>query len=247
MVAIAPSRINFVLMDIVWRAIWLVVILAVTVAAVFWFGARIGSLQWQGPDLGPANPMIMLVAMQEIWNLFSGALFWSIGGIFVLAVLLWLILEAYFRGGAQQFWLFLASAASRVTIIGTAIFLLVVLASMDGSGSALVGGGVALLALGFAIVVAETLIRCDAVELWGTHLSRIATVIGVTFFIEVVSFILLTAVSAALLLRSSQITELLVALIFSAAALGLWSILHSYLLIRRLSAIDIMRRDVRGV
>ena len=243
----SSSYLQFLLIDLVWRGTWLILTLLAILGVVIGFGAEFGSFEWQGPDLAVSRPIIFLMAGQQLWNSYSGSLLLAIAGVTLLTVVLWLTLEAFFRGGRKNFWIFLGSSASRVAILGTSSILLGYLAYRDQSRWAWLGALVILFGIALILAIAETLIRRDAVELWATDLFKVAAAIGLSLTFEVLTLSCLAAVSAALILSASRIPEFLVALVFTVVSLGIWSVFHSYLLVVRFSTVDIMRRDVRGV
>jgi hypothetical protein len=243
-----PSiRLGFILTDIVWRGIWAILTLGLLALAVVWLSLEISSLEWQGPDLTVANPIILVTAIQQLWQMYSPTLFWTAILLAFIAAALWLTLEAYFRGGREQFWTFLGSAACRLAILTTAAFLLTGLSYIDSGRWMILLGACVMFGVALLVVIAETLIRRDAVELWGADLFGVLAVIGGSFVVEVLSLAIFLGASMALILSSSRISEIALALSVSVMGGIIWSIFHSYLLAVRLSTIDIMRRDVRGV
>ena len=248
---LAHQRLNLILIDIVWRGIWFALMSVALAGLAIWLGNELRSFEWQGPDLAVPRPILLLVAARQFWEAYSGTLLVAAMGFAILATVLWLVLEAYFRGGREHFWIFIGSSASRLTILATASLLLGFLAYRDESRWALAVALVILFSLALMVVILETLIRLDAIELWATDLFAVTTSIGLSFVFEVLTLVLLTAVSGSLILSSSRLGEFAVALIFSALAFGIWSVFHSYLLVLRFSTVDIMRRslekNVRGV
>jgi hypothetical protein len=90
----------------------------------------------------------------------------------------------------------------------------------------------------------DTLFRSDAVELLGTDLIRVTLLIGI-----LVSFEMLVGASCAVILIAGflHVTRLVNAIVMlgaSGACLVFLSLLHSYLLVVRFSAVDIMRGNV---
>ena len=249
--SLTHQRLNLILIDIVWRGIWLVLIGLGLLSLALWLGNELRSFEWQGPDLAVPRPIILLMAARQLWDAYAGSLL-AVALVFaVAATVLWLVLEAYFRGGREHFWIFVGSSASRLTILAAASFFLGLLAFRDESRWALAVALIILFSLALMVVILETLIRLDAIELWATDLFTVTATIGIPFVFELLTLALLTVVSGSLILSSSRLAEFSLALIFSAVAFGIWSVFHSYLLVLRFSTVDIMRRslekNVRGV
>lgn len=98
------------------------------------------------------------------------------------------------------------------------------------------------LSLAFCLSVIETLIRAGAIELAGTDLIRVTGLLGI-----LMSFELTIAASLGLLLfagflNAARLTDALVMLGVTGLAVVFLTILHSYLLLVRFSAIAVMRQ-----
>jgi hypothetical protein len=241
---LAHQRLNLVLIDVLWRGIWLGASLVLITVAAVWLGVQLSTLEWQGPDLAASQPIIFLYAAQQLWTAYSTALFFGAAGFAAVSTTLWLVLEAYFRGGREHFWIFAGSSLARIAILAAAALLLGLLSSRDRSWGVFFITIVIFMALALVIVVAETLVRKDAVELWATDLFTVFAAIATSLAFEGFSLMVVVLMSGALILASSRLVELAVALLVSAFAFGIWSVFHSYLLVVRFAAVDIMRRNV---
>jgi hypothetical protein len=202
---------------------------------------QMGSLEWQGPDLGESNPIIVLAALRQFWNSYGGSVLAAFGLLLLVMVILWIALEALFRGGRQGMWLYAGTAAARTALLGGTAGIFMMLAIRDGSGGTLFIGGVVMIALWLIVGVFETVLRRDAVDLLATSLLPLSAVVGSLRLAEgVLGFILLGSVASALL----QTTELALTGMFAAFVMVFWMVIQSYLVAVRYSAIDIMRRNV---
>jgi hypothetical protein len=205
--------------------------------------AQLGSLQWEGPDLGPSNPMIALAALRQLWDTYGTLVLAAFGLLFLVLVLLWIALESFFRGGSKGFWTYLGTGVARTALlIGTAV-MFIMLSVHDESGGTLLIGFAVMPALWSIVGLMEALVRRDAVELLATDLLTLVAVVGCLRLLEGTLGLLLLGSAAVAFLESSKIV---LAGLFAAIVVLLWMIAHSYLVAVRYSAIDIMRRNVVG-
>jgi len=101
-----------------------------------------------------------------------------------------------------------------------------------------------LAALGFLLTTLETLVRSDAIELLGTDLFRVAGLIGILLLFETMisgSCALMVGVG---FLSVSGWRDALLMLGTAAVGMAFMTVLHSYLLVVRFSAVVIMRQNV---
>jgi hypothetical protein len=187
------------------------------------------------------------MALQQFWVRYRFDLLLAMAGLFVWTMGLWIFLEAYFRGGSGRFWVFAGSSVARLAILSSSAILLGTIAYRGRAGGTYIVGILVFLALAFLVTIAETLIRQDAVELWGSNLAATAAVMGVCFTFEALTLAVAGSITAALMLTASRPVEFAAAGLLAVVLLMIWSVFHSYLLVVRYSTIDIMRQDVRGV
>jgi len=205
------------------------------------FLSQIRSMRWNGPDLGPSNPIIALAALRQFWNSYGVFFIIAFGLLLVGLVILWIALEALFRGGWRKLWLYAGTGAARTSLLLGTVGIFLMLSTGDDARGIVFIGGVVLLGMWLLVGVLETLVRRDAVDLLATSLLPLSAVMGCLRLTEAsLAFVLLG--SAAVSLRQSQQTG--VAVLFSALVVMVWMIVHSYLVAARYSAIDIMRRNV---
>ena len=205
--------------------------------------AQLGSMEWQGPDLGASNPIIVLAALQEFWNSYGALLIAGFGFLLLTWAALWIVLEALFRGGWKGLWIYMGTGVARTALLlGTAAIFLM-LSSGDESDGTLAIGAVVVSGMWFMVGLLETVVRRNAVDLLATSLLPLSAVIGWLRLVEgVLAFILLGSAAIAL----AGAAEIALSGVFAAFVLFFWMIVHSYLVAVRYSAIDIMRRDVVG-
>jgi len=241
--ALAPSnqQFKFIILDCIWRFLWLLG----SAAATFILGAgvmsRVRSINWEGPDLGTSNPILAFVALEQFWNRYGAFLITAFGLLLLALVILWIGLEALFRGGFKKLWLYAGTGAARAALVlGTAGIFLMLSLGDDGAGILFIGA-VVVLGMWLLVGLVETLLRRDAVDLLATSLLPLSAVMGCLRLAEgLLGFVLLG--SAAVALGQSQ--EKGLAILFAVFVIMFWMIVQSYLVAARYSAIDIMRRNV---
>jgi len=243
---LAHQRAGLIALDLLWKLIWLTVTSVLAAAAGFWLLADAAAL-FQGPELAASNPIMLAMAFDQFWRRFSWKLLLAFGGISAAGGLLWMILEALFRGGRRDFWTFFASSVVRWMILAPSAFLLVFAVYWDQSRGTLAVAAVVMCAIWFATFTAETLIRKNALALLGVDLFSVTAALGVLWILEAAAIGAVAAVSAAVFQQVSLPVEFLAAAGFAAAGLVLLAMFRSYLFVVRFSTIDIMRSHVLDV
>jgi hypothetical protein len=244
--ALIPSKqhLTAIFLDLIWRSVWAVLSTVLVFAFGFGLFAQLSSIQWQGPDLGASNPIIVLAALRQFWETYGAYLVAAFSLLLLAMVVSWLILEALFRGGRKAFWLYLGTGAARTTILTGTAAILAMLSTRDESGGTLFISGVVLTGIWFLVAWAETVVRTDSVELFSTDFLTLWAVIGVLWLAEAAPAVLLWGSAAAALLGAGNSSELLITALLAGAVLSFWFVVHSYLIAARYRAIDIMRKHV---
>jgi hypothetical protein len=99
-------------------------------------------------------------------------------------------------------------------------------------------------ALAFLLTIFDTLIRSDAIELLGTDLIRVTGLVGILVLTETMISGSCTVIVGVGILNIAGWREALAILGAAAVAMVFMTVLHSYLLLVRFSAVDIMRKNV---
>ena len=262
--ALANHRFLLIFVDMFWKTVWLAVTLAMVFLAATWFGSSLQSIAWE--SVPALDTLIAGSLLRQLWNTYAVRVALASAGIALASAVIWLFLEAYFRsrmlspGDSRtgSFNLFLVSNVLKLAALGSAamFFGAIVFARFfsapiaewplvwaETRGAALISILI-LTFLTYFLVTIDTLVRSDAIELLGADLLGVSGVIGILFVFE--AFIL-SAAGVSLLagfLNISRFSELLGALVFVAVAIAFLSILHSYLLVVRFSAVGLMKRGV---
>jgi hypothetical protein len=202
---------------------------------------QLGSVNWEGPNLGGSNPIIVFAALRHFWSNYAAAVLTASVLLLLVLMVLWIGLEALFRGGWKTLWLYAGTGIARTALLLGTAGIFVMLSIHYESRETLFIGAVVILGMWFIVGIFETLLRRNAVDLLATSLVPLSAVMCSLRLVEgVLAFVLLGSVASAML----QTTEIGLTGIFSILVVMFWLILQSYLVAVRYSAIDIMRRNV---
>ena len=241
--AAAHQRLGLIFLDILWKAIWLIA----TVAALFlmggWLGSDLRAAAWGDTGIPALNAWIATNLLREFWNARNREILWMLSSLSLLSFFGWLFLEAFFRSrmfDRPDTKVFFICGSTKAAILACAGIILIPV----WRGGAATLAIVIFLALAFFFTLLETLIRADAVELLGTDLIRVTGLVGI-----LMSFEMLIGGSFALILIAgfvnvARLADAVTMLGAAAVVVIFLNLFHSYLLLVRFSAVDIMRRNV---
>jgi hypothetical protein len=256
----AHRSFGLILLDVLWKAVWFVATLAAIGLVGMWFGSQLNNIEWRGSDLPGVNGLIVAALLREIWNAYAGPLFWLFTLAVAFSVVLWMFLEAYVRAyllGNLPFRVFLLSGfATRLAMAGAFLSIGIIAfgrylstpvaewpALWNETRGAAVVAFVSIVCLGVLLKIFETALRSDSVELLGRNMLEFVGLVGTLMLFEaMIDVALLTAIVAALLSVSSSAGVIAVGLL-AAITIVISSLLNSYLLLVRFSAVGIMRHD----
>src|SRR4249920_3831170 len=91
---LANHRLRMLLVDILWKIFHLVATVVLIFATAIWLIQDLANYQWQGPELAPSNPIVLAMALADLWTKYSGTLAWAALGVVMGAVALWIVFEA---------------------------------------------------------------------------------------------------------------------------------------------------------
>jgi hypothetical protein len=242
---LANHRLRMLLVDIFWKILYLVSTIVLIFATSIWLLQDLAKYRWQGPEMAPSNPIVLAMAFADLWTKYSGTLAWAAFGVVIGAVVLWIAFEAFFRGGFANFWIYVGTRIAFLSIIGSSLVVLIALTTHESQAA--IVSAVILLGIWWILNVAETLIRRDAVELLATHLPTVSGALGSLLGLQLLlSFAALSALalSVRMMFHSSSPAPFLAAAFLMIAAMLIWTVVHSYLVVVRYSTIDIMRNNV---
>jgi hypothetical protein len=243
--ALAHQRVGLVLLDILWKGIWIVITIGALSLAASWITSDLLAISWEDAQVGAVNGLIAAALLRKFWSANHTVILSILGLVMVLSIVTWLLLEAVFRrkfvvGTTGTFHILLLSSAAKYAIL-IATSLLLIPAAFAGAATIAI---VAFVALGFLLTLLDTLIRADATDLLGTDLFRVAGVLGILMSFE---GMVAGSLGALLVAGFSNVASSVDAIAMLGAALVavlFLSLLHSYLLLVRFSAIAIMRQNV---
>ncbi len=267
-VSTARDRIHLVFLDVAWKAVWLVVTLIFLLSVVVWFASDLRTIAWQDTGIRNLNDQLARRLLREFWNVHRDDIIRSVAAVFIFSAAFWFWLEAYFRArilrkpdprlSRKERVLFLASSLLKTMLLAGAGATLVLITFSqillaptaewpalwpDARGPA-AASLIAILALAFLLTVLDTLVRGDAVQLLGTDLIRVTGLIGILLSVEIMVGGFLGAIVITGFLHVSRMPEAVAMGVAALIAIGFLTFLHSYLLLVRFSAVDIMRHNV---
>jgi hypothetical protein len=235
----ARQRAGLIFLDILWKAIWLIATTAALLLIAAWFASDLRAIAWADTGVPALNVWMAATALRELWEAIRGEVFWTVSGVLLLSALGWLSLEAFARSriiDRSKTKLFFASAAAKaVSLLAGAVILVPVCIA-----GAAVLATILFLALAFSLTLLDTLIRGDAVELLGTDLIRVTGLILVLMSFETMVGASFAVILIAGFLRVARLADAIVMLGAAGACIVILNLLHSYLLLVRFSAVDIM-------
>src|SRR5215468_117657 len=65
--ALAHQRLTFVLIDMVWKVIWLGCTIAALFLAAAWFGSKLHGVAWEDTGVRALNALITGIVLREFW------------------------------------------------------------------------------------------------------------------------------------------------------------------------------------
>lgn len=260
--ALAHRSLGLVLLDIVWKVVWLLVSVVALFLLAAWFGGELSTVSWEGTAVPAVNGVLIAALLRDFWATHRAAMLTAVLVVLFVSTVSWFTLEAFCRHrivralvaahgttsrgardsrrGEREFNVFLLSGVIKSAFLA-ALGALLIPVFMAGAG---ILGVVIFLAPAFFLTIIDTLVRSDAVDLFGTDLIRVTGLIGILLLFESMIDAALVLIVVAGFLNVARLSEGLVMLGAAAAVIGLLNLLHGYLLLVRFSAVGIMRRNV---
>ena len=247
----AHHRPGLIILDFFWKAIWFLVTMAIAAVAAVWVTSDIRAIQWDPTGIRVVDTFIATAILREFWNAHTVEVLTISVGVLLISCSFWTLLEALCRRrivievterlDAQiPLAVFVASALLKYVVLSAAGFLLL-LASFEG---ALWIAVVTLAGMTFFLTLIDSLIRADAVDLLGTDLFRVAGLVGILMSFELLIGSSIAVLFFTSLLRIARPIDAVTTLGAAAAGVVFLTLVHSYLLLVRFSAIAIMRQNV---
>lgn len=242
--ATALRRLHFVLLDTVWKAAWLALVAAMHLLSGF-----------------------------ILWN-FGGSLFWTLVGLETLSVLLWIVMESFFRaalltrsgGGFFRRALcafprfFAASLCASILAVGSTAMVGLLTAGVflvtpfgewkemwSETWGGIAGGMAVLAAVLFAVTCLATLARANASGILTDHLPRFLGVVGLLSLLELLIGLTVAIPVMVAIAGLERISDLGPLLASAGLSLIFLTVVRSYLTIVRYAAVDIMTASTRAL
>jgi len=233
-------------LDVLWKIAHVISVLVLLSAAAIWLIQNLAEYKWEGPELTPSNPILLAMALAEVWKTYSGTLAWTAVAVAAGIVISWIALEALFRGGIRKFWVYAGTRIAFLSIVVSAGMVLLLLTAREGLQAGIVSA-IVLLGIWWMASTAETLVRRDAMDLLATDLPGVsgamASLLGFQFLFSTTAIAVL-GLSMHLMFRASSPFPFIAAACLMLATSVFWAIVQSYLIVVRYSTIDIMRANV---
>ena len=243
-------RVGLIFVDILWKAAWFVCGVAAVALVAAWFGSELRDLAWEDAGTRTQNALIAVQALREFWSAMKGEIVLSLSVAIGAVTAAWFVLEAFVRSrilsgerGLKPAMTYLFARIAKTLVLTTAALTLVFVWL---NGAPFLAAALFLL-LAFCLTVIETLIRADAVELLGTDLIRVTGLIGILMAFEMMVGASFVVMLTAGFLNVARLGEMLAMLGIAGVVVVFLTLLHSYLLLVRFSAVGIMRQNVVAV
>jgi hypothetical protein len=260
----AHRSFTLVFMDAVWKVVWLACTAGAFSVTGMWVISRLRAVEWPAQGLSGTSGLVLATLLRDIWNAYAPQFFSLLVAAGGFSLLLWIVLEAYVRArllATSTFRIFLLSGlATRLILTGAVLTCATIIFGHFASAPigawpvlwnearpAFFAAALALTGLFLLLKIFETAVRSDAVELLGQHLFGFAGLVGTLIMFEgLINVSAGVVIASAALLTGSPAQAVLAAALGTILIAGL-SLLNSYLLLVRFSAIGIMRHDGAGI
>jgi hypothetical protein len=251
---LAHNRPGLIFLDLTWKLIWLLLSAALFFGVAVWVTSDLRGIEWGDTGVPALNGMVAMTLLREFWSANQGQIFLLLFGAAATSALLWFLLEAVVRRkivrdlaidngitpAAYQLKVFLTSGILKSALLTSSIVLMLMISAAGARMIAFV----TFLVLAFVFTILDTLIRADAVDLLGTDLIRVTGLLGILISFEGTVAASLLAILLTGVLNVTQAASAASMFVAAAIVIGLLSLMHSYLLLVRFSAVAIMRRNV---
>jgi hypothetical protein len=241
---LANQRLGLIFLDIFWKGIWLLATIVALILAFAWFGADVRTIGWPDTGISTVNAWVAATLFREWWASHRTDIILAAGMAMLFSITSWFVLEAFFRRKLARlnasFKVYLLSNVARYLILGASGL---ILAMVWRAGAAAVAV-VILLALALFLTLLDTLIRGDAVELLGTDLIRVTSLIGILVSFETMVGASFAVILVAGFLHVARLMDAVAMFGAAGACIVILNLLHGYLLLVRFSAVELMRRNV---
>jgi len=260
---LALRRGRFIFLDLLWKAIWLVLTVGALLLVAAWFFSELRSIGWGDTGNRAVNAAVGFALLRQFWAVHRAEIVGSVATVLSLSLIIWFLLEASFRARLQSasgspFSIFLLSNVLKCLVITNAAVALTTVSLgrylvtppsewpqlWPETRGAAIAALVTLAALGFLVTILDTLIRSDAIDLLGTDLFRVIGLIGILVLFEAMISGACAVMVGVGFLNVAGWKNALVMLGTAAVAIVFMNVLHSYLLVVRFSAVGIMRQNV---
>ena len=266
----ARRRAGAIVLDVTWKAIWIGFTGLLFLLGMLWLRIELGNIELNRPVSAFQSPLALLILARELWRAYASTFFAAAAVLAGVSAAAWIVLEATFRAGllpassdgfvrkaSTNFKIFLVSSLLKIVLAGgTALVLaLIVLGRypstpfsewpvlwLDSRGAFFVASLVSLI-LWFAFTLLETLIRGNALELFGREMFLVVGLIATLLLFEGAIWASAAVTIVTLMALVSGTNGILLVFVAGSVFATLLSVLHSYLLLVRFSALESVARQ----
>jgi hypothetical protein len=259
--ALAHQRPGLILLDVLWKGIWVALTMVAVFLAAVWISTDLRSIAWEDTGVRALNAFIAAVLVRDFWNGNRAEIFTMIAVMLLASGIAWMFLEAFFRRKILRDLYVVAGFSPRSAqekgrglkpattyafkfLKDACLFACALAAVLLSLAGASVIAIVTFLSLVFLLSLLDTLIRADAIDLLGTDLFRVAGLLGILMLFELMIGASLVLLLFGGVLRVARPVDAVVMFAAAVVVVLLLNVLHSYLLLVRFSAVAIMRQNV---
>jgi hypothetical protein len=249
----AHQRLGLIFLDVVWKAIWFICSVAAVFLVAAWFGSQLHGIAWEDTGVRAVNALVTGILLRQFWAANGLAITLTLASVVALSIAAWFLLEAFVRfrifrvvAGFSPRPSVLPYLISRVVKTTVLCIFALILAALFLNGAPILAL-ILFLSIAFCLTLIETVIRADAVELLGTDLIRVSSLLVILMSFEMMVAAAFGVVLVTGFLNVARLVDAAVMLGWTGLCIVFLSMLHSYLLLVRFSAVDIMRQNVVAV
>ncbi|HKD38633.1 MAG TPA: hypothetical protein VKB78_17595, partial [Pirellulales bacterium] len=267
--SLAHRRLRPIVLDLVWKLIWLGVFGSLMAGLSVWLYWKLRSIEIQASAEAVRNPVALMLLARQLRDRYAEMFVWIFLVFLITAALSWILLEAYCRSGilpdsrasffqsaARYFKRFIVSSALKQGLmivlsipISVIVFGPYITAPpaewrnlwLDSRGLLVVAGLIGI-ALWLVVTIFETAIRADVLDLLRRDVFTVAGLIAILLIFE--GMIVASAVGLGAIMMSfvTDAVGVLMVLMVAVGTLIVLNILHSYLLVVRYSTLTVLSR-----
>lgn len=100
--AAAHRNLVLIFLDLLWKALWLMLTLAAVLVLAWWFGSEFLSIEWPAASRPLTTPWLAVILLRQFWDQHSLGLVFGLCTALIVSAAAWLTLESLFRKAICQ-------------------------------------------------------------------------------------------------------------------------------------------------